>query len=222
MLSVGVTDTMLQRKKPSEELSTLLIFQLGMKKSWHPSLLTSALLLYPRVQAKDSSFLWQFPLHCTSYVPHPLHFSQHLPAQNKHGFYRSTFTLCKIYWILWFRASYIKKESQCNNIIFNEVLHFFHPSLGISDIILLGQDTGILPHVHGSVAYLVMVNGNWHHESMKHVCQCHLIVKTLSNLLFGILRDRRKRTLHVQTSAGGLNSWKLLVSWKLTKLTESY
>lgn len=167
ILNYGVTDTTLQRKKPSEELSTLLIFQLGMKKSWHPNLLTSVLLLYPMVQAKDSSFLWQFPLHCTSYIPHPLHFSQHPPAQNKHGFYRSTFTLCKIYWILWFRASYIKKKSQCNNIIFNEVLHLFHPSLGISGIILLGQDTGILPHVHGSVDYLVMVNGNWHHESMK-------------------------------------------------------
>lgn len=54
----------------------------------------------------------------------------------------------------------LKKKSQCNNIIFNEVLHLFHPSLGISGIILLGQDIGILPHVHGSVDYLVMVNGN--------------------------------------------------------------
>ena len=52
--------------------------------------------------------------------------------------------------------SLLHKKSQCNNILFNEVLHFFHPSLGISDIILLDQNTSILPPVHGSAAYLVI------------------------------------------------------------------
>ena len=50
--------------------------------------------------------------------------------------------------------------SQCSNIIFNEVKHFFHLSLGILDILLLGQNTSILPCTHWFTAYLITVNVN--------------------------------------------------------------
>lgn len=48
MLSV-VIKTMLRKKQPREEFSTLLILQLRMKKGQHPSLLTFVLFLYTRV-----------------------------------------------------------------------------------------------------------------------------------------------------------------------------
>lgn len=49
MLSVVIIKTMLRKKQPREEFSTLLILQLRMKKGQHPSLLTFVLFLYTRV-----------------------------------------------------------------------------------------------------------------------------------------------------------------------------
>ena len=122
-----------------------------MKKGQHPSLLTCSRQGW-KLKAALPCGSFHYILLLTFPIPSIL--VSILQHRKDYGFQRSTFTLCEIYSML--IQSLLHKKSQCNNILFNEVLHFFHPSLGSSDIILLDQNTSILPRVHGSAAYLVI------------------------------------------------------------------
>lgn len=143
-----------------------------MKEDQNPGLLTPIPVLSPWVQVKATlpcgsshyTSLLTFPVPPSH--PHILSACRLPPRHRKeHSFYRSTFTLCKIYWMLWFIVSYRKKKkSQYNSIIFNEVLLFFLLSL---DIIFLGQSTSILTHVHAFAVYLIIVNTNWYRVPTK-------------------------------------------------------
>lgn len=56
--------------------------------------------LYPWVQAEAALPVVASNILITPYIPHPLHFISILLHGEEHSFCRSTFILCKIYWML--------------------------------------------------------------------------------------------------------------------------